>query len=58
MLKDIEGYEEKDNLLWYSLNECNEIMSEEEIEDSISILFQILCQVIFILIDNKERIFL
>jgi len=38
LLKDIEGYEEKDNLLWYSLNECNEIMSEEEIEDSISII--------------------
>ena len=34
-LKDIEGYEEASNFLWYSYNNCNNIMSIDDIEDSI-----------------------
>ena len=36
-LKDIEGYEEKDSLLWYSLNDCENIsLKLSDIEDHIN----------------------
>lgn len=36
LLKDIEGYEEKDNLLWYSFNDCNDIISDKKVEGLIN----------------------
>ena len=36
-LKDIKGYEEKDSLLWYSLNDCENIsLKLSDIEDHIN----------------------
>ena len=36
LLKDIKGYEEKDSFLWYSFNDCNDIISDKKIESLIN----------------------